>query len=749
VNKQSERVDVLADIVIQLANLFSLTTNRQALLHGMPLQNGQLAAENLDQAAVRAGLKLSRWNQPVTMLTNSCCPLLVIEKTSGKAFIIESINHNEKKKLLATVTTREGQTDDTSLADVFKASGKGADKDAGHEIFIARPARTTDSRTDEIPVEKPPHWFWSALKINSGIYGHIILATLVINLLALAIPLVTMNIYDRVVANAAFTTLWSLALGAGLAAVFDLILRTTRAIMIDRASARSDVMLANRIFARLLGARLKGRQSSVGVQANTLREFESLREFFNSATIAALGDLPFLALFLLVISIVSGPLVMVTAIAIPVVLLVGYLTQRKLNQIVAQGFMEAAQKNAVVVESLAGLETIKSIAAESWAASHWERSVASHLRHSLKSRLLMSLSGHLVAFATGVTTIALLVYGVYLVTAGTITPGAMFAATILNGRCMGPLGQLAGLLTRLHQARMAFTAIRQIVDLPQERKEGSTYLRKDKFDGAISFDQVKFAYEEEAPDALRDITLSIKPHERVGIIGGVGSGKTTLMKLALGLHKADDGRILIDGLPVDQIDPANLRSSIGSLLQDTTLFHGDIRSNITLNAPDASDEQLLRALDTSGALDWIRTLPQGLDSLIGERGAGLSGGQKQTLCLARALVRDPDILLLDEPTSNMDGVTEKAFISRLAKRLVGKTLVLITHKPSLLVLVNRLIVMERGKVLLDGPKNKVLEELKKITAERLAEQQANVKVAQQRANQAGEATTSKSGEKAA
>lgn len=702
--------DILASAIVTLAGCFSLKTNTQALLHGLPLHNGQLAFEHLDHAGERAGLILSPCSPPASGLDGSHCPMLVVDRASNTAFIIEKLENRDKQPLLAHILSATGTASVKPLSEIISNNSV--------LCFTARPVKSTDERTSQIPIIKGPHWFWSALKINRGVYGHIIIATMIINLLALSVPLITMNIYDRVVANAAFTTLWSLAVGAAIAAIFDLMLRTARALMIDRASARSDVMLANRIYARLMGARLTGRKSSVGVQANTLREFESLREFFNSATIAALGDLPFLGLFLIVMAMIAGPMVIVPLVAIPVVLLVGYFTQRKLNQIVAQGFMEAAQKNAIVVESLAGIETIKSLAAESWAASHWEASVASQLRHSLKSRLLMSIGTNMVGFATTITTIALLVYGVYLVTAGTITPGAMFAATILNGRCMAPLGQLASLLTRLHQARMAFSAIKQIVDLPQERKEGATYLRKEAFDGEIKFDDVKFAYEEDAPDALKSISLSIKSGEKVGIIGGVGSGKTTLMKLALGLHKADDGNILIDNLPVDQVDPANWRSNVGSLLQDATLFHGDIRSNICLNAPDASDEQLLYALNISGALDWLRTLPQGLDTVIGERGAGLSGGQKQTLCLARAFVRKPNVLLLDEPTSNMDGQTEKAFITRLRQNMAGKTLVLITHKPSLLSLVDRLIVMERGKILLDGPKQDVLNQLKKITADR-------------------------------
>ncbi len=702
--------DILANCLVDLAGLFSIRTSHQAVLHGLALQNGRLAFEHLQSAADRIGIKLTAWQRPASQLDHSCCPLLVIDKKSDKAFIVEDISTSSENTLIAHLRNDDGDAETLPLDQITLSDDIA--------IFIAAPSRTSDSRTDEIPVPKSAHWFWSALKINRGIYGHIILGTLVINLLALVVPLVTMNIFDRVVANAAFTTLWTLASGAAIAAIFDLLLRTVRAIMIDRASARSDVLLANRIFSHVLGARLLGRQASVGVQANTLREFEALREFFNSATIAALGDLPFLALFVIVIYLVSGPMVVVPLIAIPVVLIVGYLTQRKLNTIVARGFIEAAQKNAVIVESLTGLETLKTQAAESWAASQWERSVASSLRHSLKSRALMSFGANMISFATTITTVGLLVFGVYLVTAGTITPGAMFAAVILNGRCMGPLAQLAGLLTRLHQARMAFSALRQIVDLPQERKPGSTYLSKTRFDGEISFDRVNFAYEEEAPDALHDISFTIKPGEKVGIIGGIGSGKTTLLKLILSLLHPRDGRILIDGLPVSQIDPANLRTAIGALMQDAMLFNGDVRSNVCLGGASISDGRLLKALEISGALDWIRTMPQGVDTFISERGGGLSGGQKQTLCLARAFLRSPSILLLDEPTSSMDGTMEKAFIQRMKKYHANTTLLLVTHKPGMLELVDRLIVMEHGKLLLDGPKAEVIEQLKTITAER-------------------------------
>ena len=698
--------DPLAACLAQLAGAFSLRTDEAAILHGLPLSGGRLPLEHLDAAAARAGLELIPWTQPLRRLVSSYCPLLCVDEKTGAAFIITALEERKKGPPLVHVS---GEERPHPLTEVLKH---------GTRVYLARPKETMDARVRELPMPRQAHWFWSALRLNSGVYGHAAAATMIVNILALAIPLTTMNVYDRVVANAAFTTLWSLAIGAALAAAFDLLLRTLRAVMLDRASARSDVVLANRIFARLLGARLTGRDVSVGVRANSLREFEALREFFNSATMAALGDLPFIALFLLVIAVIAGPLVRVPLVTIPIVLLAGWLTQARLNRIIARSFAGQAHKNAVAVESLSGIETLKAHAAESWAAGKWERATADHLRHSLKSRFYMALGSHFIGFSSSVSTIALLVYGVYLVTGGVITPGAMFAAMILNGRITQPLAQLAGLLTRLHQARMAFSALRQIAALPQEREEGARLLIKDAYDGALAFEGVTFVYGEDMAPALRDVTINIRPGEKVAVIGGMGSGKSTLLKLALGMLVPSSGQVLVDGLPASRIDPANLRAHAGALLQDATLFHGTIRENVTLNLPGASEERLMNALHVSCALDWIRLLPAGLDTPLGERGAGLSGGQKQTLCLARALLRDPEILLLDEPTSHMDGQMEQLFIRRMKERMKDKTLVLVTHKMPLLALAERLIVLERGKVLLDGPKEQVLARLKEITAER-------------------------------
>ena len=703
--------DPLLRCLVHLAEARGLKADAQAMVHGLPLREGRLPPEHLDEAARRAGLELAEWRRPATALEDAFCPLLALCEGEGgtRAFVVLSIAPSrEGRGPEAEILLPDGSRQRQALKALCSGSLR---------LWLASPAPRADDRTAGLPLREAPHWLWSAFAPNIGIYLHVLLATFVINLLALSIPLVTMNVYDRVVANAAFSTLWSLALGAALAALFDLLLKTARAAMVDRAAARSDVILANRIFARLLGARLAGRNASTGVRANALREFEALREFFNSATVATFGDLPFVFLFIAVMAMVAGPLALVPLAAIPLVLAAAWLTHRGLLRSAGEIFARQAHKNAVAVETLTGLESIKAHAAESWAAAKWEEATAAHLRHSLKSRHLSALGGHVIGFITQASTIALLVWGVYLVTDQAITPGAMFAAMILNGRVMAPLAAMAGLLSRLHQAKLAHAALKQIVELPQERRPGASYLRRRRWRGEVAFEDVDFAYEEDAAPALRGVSFHVRPGERVAIVGGIGSGKSTLLRLIMGLHVPRAGRVLIDGLPVTQIDPAALRRGIGALPGEDMLFHGTLRENLTLGRPGHDDEAILRALRTSGAAGWIARLPAGLDTVIGERGEGLSSGQRQSLALARALLGAPPLLLLDEPTSHMDGRMEAAFIEAMKAR-EGQTLLLVTHRPALLALARRMIVLEHGEVLLDGPKEQVLAELKAITERR-------------------------------
>ena len=540
-------------------------------------------------------------------------------------------------------------------------------------------------------------------------------ATVAINLLALAVPLITMNVMDRVVTHAAFETLWALTIGGLVAITMDFVLRMLRSSTVDRASARSDVIIANRIFGRVLGARLANRNGTVGVQSNSLREYESLREICNSATIATFGDLPFAVLFFFVTWLVAGPLVLVPIAVIPLLLAVGLSTQWTLNAAVSEHFKDSAHKNAVAVEMMTGLETIKAHGAESWAASKWERAVASHLHHSLDVRWWTALSGTLITALQNLTTLALLVVGVYLVVGNVISPGALFATVMLTGRSLTPVAQLASLLTKMHHAKSAYKALVALADVEQERPPGVSFLAPPRSFAGLDLDRVGLAYRKGGAEALKSVSLTIKPGERVAIIGSIGSGKSSLLRLLSGLRQPTSGSITMAGLPVSQIDPAGYRALFGCAFREESFFLGTLRDNICFQRTDVSDEQIVEAARMGGALGWINHLPAGFGTLVGEGGQGLSSGQRQTLALTRAFLGTPSAILLDEPTSDLDTRSETEFVQRLKQLGEQHTLIVVTHRPALLDACNRLIVLEAGSVLLDGDKAVVLGRLKQLT----------------------------------
>ncbi|MGL4634880.1 MAG: ATP-binding cassette domain-containing protein [Beijerinckiaceae bacterium] len=551
---------------------------------------------------------------------------------------------------------------------------------------------------------------------HAGIYSRAVLATIAINVLALAGSLVVMNVYDRVLPNQAMETLTALMIGAGLAALFEFSLRMLRGILIDAASQETDLRMADHLFARVVGARLGSVQGSTGVRINTMREFETLREFFTSSTMTALGDLPFAALFILVIAIVAGPLVAVPLVVIPLVMLASLALHKPLARLTAQSFQDTAQKNAVLVETLVGLDTIKALNAEPWAQNLWNRSMQEHVRVGLRTRLLMALGQNFIQLVQGTATLALLTYGVILVGRGDVTGGALMASMTLMGRILSPVAQGAMIIGRLHHIKVAWNALRQMAEAPQERPENAEFVQPATALTSFALEQVRFAYALDAPPALNDISLSIRSGEKVALIGGIGCGKSTILKLLMKLHEPQSGRLLTQGLAFNGIDPTLLRNQIGYVDQNPTLFAGTIRSNLSLHRPQATDAEIIAACEAAGALSWISRTPRGFDSRIGERGQGLSGGQRQSLALARALVGNPPTLVLDEPTSDMDGRTELDVVKRLSATLAGRTLILVTHKPALLDLVDRLIVLDQGKIVAHGPKADVMEQLRKRQA---------------------------------
>ena len=549
------------------------------------------------------------------------------------------------------------------------------------------------------------------LRCQWPVFAEVALAAVLINLFALASPLFIMNVYDRVVPNNAFATLWVLASGVLVAFAFDFLLKLLRAHFLDVAGRLADLKLAGAVLARVLGLQLAARPASAGAFASDLRELETLRDFFASASITALVDLPFLALFIAAVWLLGGWVALVPAVAVPLVLGAGLLVQVPIGRTARASQRDAARRHGLLVEAIHGLETIKCLGAEGRTQGAWERLVAAGSRSSGAARFWSAFATHFTSLAANLVTVGVVIMGIHEIAAGRLTVGALVACSILAGRAMAPLAQVAAVLNRYHQARAALAGLDRVMRLPVEREAGRRFLHRPALAGALELKQVSFTYPRQSLPALRDVSFKIAAGERVGLIGRVGSGKTTVEKLLLGLYQPGQGAVLVDGTELRQIDPADLRRNIGCVPQDLFLFQGTLRENIAMAVPHADDAAILRVARAAGVDDFAARHPMGYDMPVGERGEALSGGQRQAIAIARALLLEPPILILDEPTSFMDNTAESRVKERLEAELGGRTLLLITHRASLLSLVDRLIVLEDGRVAADGPREEVLNRL--------------------------------------
>jgi ATP-binding cassette subfamily C protein LapB len=520
-----------------------------------------------------------------------------------------------------------------------------------------------------------------------------------------------MNVYDRVVPNYGVETLWMLAGGVLLVLGLDYLLRLLRGHFIDLASARIDIKLSTLIMERVLGMRLADKPASVGAFAATLRSFESIRDFIASATVTALIDLPFALLFVLVVAWIAWPLVFLPIVGAVGILIYSYVIQHKMLELSESSFRAAAQRNATLVESLTALETIKAHGGEGPMQQKWEKSAAFLARVSSQLRLLSSSAVNGSTTLQQFINLATVVAGVYLIHAGMLTMGGLIACTMLMGRAMAPLSQIVALLMQYQNARLALQSLDQTMARPSERSGEAAFVHRPEMRGEIEFREVSFTYAGQGEPALRKVSFRIRPAEHVVVLGRVGSGKTTLQKLMLGLYMPTEGAVLVDGVDLRQLDPADLRRNMGYVEQDAMLFYGSLRDNITVGAPYADDRTVIEAAEVGGLTEFVNRHPQGYDMPIGERGESLSGGQRQGVAIARAVLLDPPMLLLDEPTSSMDFSTEAQFKERLRRYAEHKTLVIVTHRTSLLDLASRIIVVDNGRIVADGPKDQVVEAL--------------------------------------
>lgn len=700
--------DDLLECLVMVSRLVGFPRTAGALRSGLPLSDGRLTPDLLVRAAEQNGYGAKLVERKLDAIDPLVLPVILLLK-QGQACVLCSRGEDGSFELLSPATGYQVQRVDA--ADL-------ASRYAGHSLLMKPPQRQ-DRRAGEGHPPAAGHWFWGTLWRFRRYYLETAMGAILVNILTLAGSLFTMNVYDRVVPNQAYSTLWVLAVGTALAAIFEFVARSLRVYFVDVAGKKADLLLGAALFRQAMARRLELRPASSGAFANLLREFETVRDFATSATLTAITDLPFVLLFLAMIALVGGPLVWVPAASIPLVLVVGLLVQIPLSRIMHEHLVESSRKHGILVEAVEGLEALKASGAEGCMQGHWEDACAASAQSAMKSRFLSGLAINWVVLIQQIETIVMVVWGVYLIHAGQLSMGALIACVILGSRALSPLGQVVGLAVRYQAARAALESLDKLMQAPVERDPSRTYLSRSRLDGAMVCQDIGFAYPGSKVQVLAGVSLRIEPGERVGILGAVGSGKSTLLRIMAGLYQPLQGQILVDEVDLQQIDPADVHRNLGYVAQESTLFYGTLRDNILLGQPLTSDERLLAVTRLTGLDKVAARHPLGLDLPVGEGGAGLSGGQKQLVALARCLVGEPPVLLMDEPTSAMDGNTETAFIAGLRPLLAGRTLVLATHRPALLELVDRLVVVDGGRVVADGPKVEVLQALTRGTSKSL------------------------------
>ena len=549
------------------------------------------------------------------------------------------------------------------------------------------------------------NWLMRPLKESKWAYGQVLLAALLINFLALSTSIFTMVVYDRVLPNGATESLVALTMGVAIALVFDVIVKMLRGWFLDGAGSRADVRIGEKLFEQLVAIDLSARKDSVGGLSSIMREFETLRDFMTSATLVALIDLPFIVVFLVVIYALGGAVVLVPAVLVPLVILVGVLSQPFLARLAQESIEQGKSKQSILVESISGIEVLKTSMASREMRKRWREALVAQSSSSVKSRLVSQLVINFSAFAQQIAQVGIVVVGAYQVSAGNLTMGGLIASVILAGRTMAPLSQIANVMTRLVSAKVSFKALDEFMALPLDRPPESRFLSKEKMEGKIEFRHASFAYPNQQQQVLKELSFTIKPGEKVALLGKIGSGKSTVARLLMGLYSPSSGSVLIDDTDVRQIDPFDLRRNVSFVMQDSWLFSGAVRDNIASGASHVSDEQLLKASQIAGVHDFLGEHPQGYDLALRERGEGLSGGQRQAITIARGLVGDHPILVMDEPTSMMDTSSELRFVQRMKEFVQDKTFVVITHRNALLHLVDRVIIFDNGQIVADGPKS--------------------------------------------
>lgn len=703
--------DSLMNCLVLLTKLNDRPATMEALAYGLPfdpkkekqsLFDVEKSKANFSRAAANAGFKSTLVKRKIEDFPVVVLPAILL-LSNGNACVLTAIDHAKRKAeiVIPDIDETPMETDLDKLNEEY----------LGFAFLLKRvyegyrPEDTVSTEGDR------ENWFFGTLLKFKSIYGNVLLATFLINIFVIAGPMFTMNVYDRIIPHNAVDTLWVLAIGISTVYTFDLILKYLRTQFLEVAAKKSDVILSSILFEQSLNLKMKNKPRTVGSFANNLREFDGIRGFFTSGAVTAFIELPFVVIFLLVIYYISKLLVLVPLATILLILIYSVIMRKPIKRLADSTHEASARKSGILVEALSNLETIKAFNANSSVQWHWEESTGDIASKGLKSRILSSSLSTVAAFLTQLSSVAVVIAGVYLIKEGELTMGGLIATVILSSRSIAPMSQFASLLTGYEQMKTGLASLNDLMKKEIERPDRRLFLRRPIFKGAIEFKNVTFKYPDETKNALSNVSFKINPKERVGIIGQVGSGKSTLAKMLMGFYEPEEGSIFVDGIDIQQIDPADLRHNFSYVPQDVSLLSGTVRDNVTFKAPHAGDTEIIRAAQVGCVTAFTDRHPMGLDVNVGERGGNLSGGQRQSVAVARAFLVDSPIVLMDEPTNSMDYATEMKVIANLKESTRDKTTIVITHKPSILEIVDRIIVFDNGTIALDGKKEDVLAKL--------------------------------------